>query len=74
MTPNTIRAVGSVLFGDTWQSQLARILNVNPRTVRGWIAPNRYDPPDTIKPELIELLEQRQSDISGVLSYLKREE
>lgn len=34
----TLEKAGQSLFGDQWQSDLARALDVNARTVRYWVA------------------------------------
>lgn len=36
MTPSELRAVGELLYGERWQSPLAKDLGVNDRTVRKW--------------------------------------
>lgn len=38
MTASELKAVGIALFGEGWQSKLARTLGVAPRTVRRWAA------------------------------------
>jgi hypothetical protein len=36
MTPAELREIGIRLYGERWQTALARELGVNPRTVRRW--------------------------------------
>ena len=36
MSPNELSAIASERLGANWQTPLARLLNVNPRTVRRW--------------------------------------
>ncbi len=38
MTPAGLAAVGAALYGPLWQTELARQLGVNDRTVRRWLA------------------------------------
>jgi len=38
MTPAELHKLGKKLYGDNWQTALARALQVNPRTVRRWAA------------------------------------
>lgn len=38
MTPEELRSIGESLYGPRWQSELARTLPVNSRTVRRWLA------------------------------------
>nr|WP_088256986.1 adhesin [Fimbriiglobus ruber] len=41
MTPEELRTAGETLFGQKWQTALARVLPVNPRTVRRWLSGDR---------------------------------
>nr|WP_088258638.1 adhesin [Fimbriiglobus ruber] len=41
MTPEELRKAGETLFGQKWQTALARVLPVNPRTVRRWLSGDR---------------------------------
>lgn len=38
MTPETLIAYGEALYGPHWQTELARVLKVNERTMRRWKA------------------------------------
>lgn len=38
MSPDLLRQIGEALFGDRWQTQLSRALDVSDRTVRRWLA------------------------------------
>lgn len=38
MTPDELEQAGRLLFGDVWQTALARALRTTPRTVRRWAA------------------------------------
>lgn len=40
-----LAACGEALFGPRWQSDLARLLSVNDRTVRYWVAGTNPVPP-----------------------------
>ena len=44
--PNHLAAAGRALYGQLWQSALARDLGVNDRTMRRWVA--GHEPPETI--------------------------
>jgi len=61
-----LRIAGRLLYGDPWQSPLARDLLVSDRTVRRWVAGDS-DPPDGIEDELRDLLERRGVAISQTL-------
>ena len=52
-----INKVGQALYGDNWRAPLAKALDVNERTVRRW-EKGEIALPDTIKPELIKLIDQ----------------
>jgi DNA-binding transcriptional regulator YiaG len=41
LTPDQIEKAGKQLYGEHWQSALARRLRVDARTVRRWIAGDR---------------------------------
>lgn len=50
-----LAACGEALFGPRWQSEIARLLRVNDRTVRYWVAGTNPIPPGVwgeIKAEL----------------------
>jgi hypothetical protein len=38
MTPAELRRIGERLFGERWQTKLARALPVTPRSVRYWLS------------------------------------
>lgn len=62
--------VAGTLYGDRWQSALARELGVAVRTVQRWHA--RHSPiPDGIWPELDQLLARRTEDIRELRICLK---
>lgn len=41
MTPSELRIIGEKLYGPRWQTQLAKVLPVEARTVRRWLAGKR---------------------------------
>lgn len=45
MTAEELRAAGEVIWGERWQTPLARRLGVDPRTVRYWVAGRMEVPP-----------------------------
>ena len=72
MKPETLRDAGECLHGHQWQTGLAHDLNINPRTMRGWMqTPPRNKIPAAIAGDLVIMLEQRQHDINRVLIRLK---
>lgn len=52
------RATGECLFGPSWQSPLARALDVNLRNVQRWAAGD-HPPPDFVWPVLATLLREQ---------------
>lgn len=60
---------GAALYGDRWQSDLARALNVGDRRVREWIAGDRKIPPG-IWADIAGLLRQRSNEGLALLREL----
>lgn len=60
---------GQALYGDRWQTQLARSIGVSDRSVRGWAAGGRPVPPGVWK-EIADLIRQHQQALSAVLQEL----
>lgn len=51
-------AVGQALYGERWQSPLARDLGVSDRTMRRWVA-GQFPVPVGVRAELVTLLKER---------------
>jgi hypothetical protein len=66
-----LRAAGVALYGQRWQSDLARDLDVAIRSVQRWDA-GTHPIPDTIWPELLELLKNRGIEIIEVRRKLRK--
>jgi plasmid maintenance system antidote protein VapI len=47
VTPDELAAIGQALYGEQWQTSIARDLGVNARTVRKWLAGDRPITPPT---------------------------
>jgi DNA-binding transcriptional regulator YiaG len=60
-----VRAVGESLYGQLWQSELARGLGVSDRSVRRWVAGDA-DPPEDIVPRLRTLIDKRMAMLRKV--------
>lgn len=60
---------GEVLYGDRWQSALARDVGVGDRRVREWIAGDRRIPPG-VWADIAALLRERRDNIDAVLRKL----
>lgn len=63
--------VGTALYGPFWQSELARAIDVAPRTVRRWAAGENRVPPG-IWAELSALLTEREVTLRGLRSQMPR--
>ena len=69
MQNNTAKLIkiGKAAFGDSWQSQAARAINVDPRRIQQWVREDRIVP-DSVLTDLIEVLVYRQQQINLALS------
>ena len=69
MTPSDrLSAAGRALYGQLWQSALARDLGVNDRTMRRWAA--GQEPPKTVWVDIRSLLASRRDQIRETLKVL----
>ena len=65
-----LRKVGEALFGNQWQTDLARALGLSsPRRVRQWLSGDRPIPVG-VWADVCDLLRQRQMTIDRVLDEL----
>ena len=71
MTPADLARVGQALYGDTWQSDLARALGVNSRTVRRWLA-GASPVPDSARAGMLQLLGRRSAEVGRTLAAMSR--
>lgn len=61
--------IGEALYGEQWQSQLARALDVSDRSVRYWLAGRPI--PDGVWRDLQILLDQRRVEIADLTMALR---
>lgn len=61
--------VGRLLFGERWQSDLARALGTSARMMRYWVAGTHSCPPD-IRPRMVALLQRRVEDAKEMIVRL----
>ena len=71
LTRHGLKSVGQALFGDLWQSELARHLGVQPRAVQRWLSGER-DIPKDLHHKLKILTDQRASGLMLARSNLER--
>lgn len=67
MTIEQLEQAGRLLYGDQWQSNLARSLGVDDRTVRRWANGDSVIK-RSISDEITELLRGNQKEISEYLA------
>lgn len=70
LTVEQIERIGQALYGDQWIANLARSLNINPRRIPEWQSGKRPIP-QGVKPELLELLKNNESEIQNLIQELK---
>lgn len=63
MPPARLATIGEALYGPRWQSALARLLGVDDRTVRRWLAADRAIPEGAA--EVLERLAKADEWING---------
>lgn len=71
MTPDLLREAGQALYGASWQSDIARELEVSDRTVRRWLAGTR-SLPATIAADLDELCGERRALLHAMQTRLRQ--
>jgi hypothetical protein len=72
MKPKELERRASALYGDRWQSDFARAIDVADRTVRRWIAGEREIPPG-VEAEL-DRLERRHKAAAALEELARRQE
>ncbi|RLZ10817.1 transcriptional regulator [Acinetobacter sp. 2JN-4] len=70
MTPDQLRQAGELLYGNQWQSDLARAINVDSRRIRQWLSGQRAVP-EGLWLEIIELLKNNSRDTARYADNLK---
>lgn len=68
--PEMLSTIGRALYGQQWQSDMARDLGVNNRTVRRWVAGESQ--PDGIMADLLALVERRGAQLDQAAKRLRR--
>ena len=60
MNFNSLEKICRVLWGRSWQSELARTLDIDRRTVSGW---KRQNVPKWVEPKIIEIVRKRKNEL-----------
>jgi len=68
LTTAELERAGIALFGQQWQSDIARALDVNPRRVREWI--ERDSVPEWVRGEVGALVDIRSRELAAVAKAL----
>ncbi len=68
---NLVTRVGVALFGEAWQSEMARTLNVNPRTVRRWANGDIETPHRGIFKELAGIARKRMDVLEALVAEME---
>jgi hypothetical protein len=68
MSGDELAAVGRVLYGERWQTPLARDLCIADRTLRRWLV-GELPIPDAIESELRAILISRVAEIGGMIGF-----
>lgn len=66
---DTLRSVGSALYGENWQSAVARDLDVAIRTVQRWAA-GEFDIPPGVWADLAKLCRKRGAELAKLADKL----
>lgn len=67
MTPTHLEQIGRALYGERWQSPLARDLDVSDRTMRRWVA-GASPIPAAVAHDLTRLLRERHKLIERLFA------
>ncbi|MBV5324401.1 MAG: hypothetical protein J0626_03560 [Rhodospirillaceae bacterium] len=70
MDENMIVTVGQALWGSRWQTDMAKALGVNDRTVRSW-EQGRCHPRPGIYVDLMRMCLERAQDLDALAEKLK---
>jgi len=71
MPRDDLIAAGEALYGPRWQTDVARLLNIDDRRVRQWLAGARPIPPG-IWPELAAELRRRAGHAEQLASMIEK--
>lgn len=71
MTDNLITRAGVALWGERWQADMARKLEVHKDTVQDW-RQNRGKPRPGVYIDLLRIAVERQAELDDIVEELKR--
>ena len=73
MSNKLIADIGRALYGERWQSDLARALDVSDRTARRWAA-GTDEPRRGVYTDLHRMVIERIADLEDILERIKEQE
>lgn len=68
--PDLLIACGQALYGERWQSPLARDVGVSDRTMRRWVAGTQPVPPG-LTADLLRLTQERAGALDALSARLR---
>ncbi len=71
MSARLLQEVGEALYGERWQTDLSRAINVADRTVRRWVAGDG-EPGPGVYDDLLKLALERQPRLAKVIEKLQK--
>lgn len=71
LTRNQLIQAGQALYGERWQTDLAKALNIDSRRVRQWLSDERPTP-IWLTAELIVLLEKNSQQTTTLAEQFKK--
>lgn len=66
-----LKIAGEALYGERWQSPLARDLGVSDRTVRNWCAA-KHEYPHDLADRLLSILRERSEKMLAVITTIEK--
>lgn len=66
-----IERIGAALWGDTWQTQMARALEIDGSTVRRWVA-RKTDPRPGVFVDLMRIMQDRAEALDNLMEEARR--
>ncbi|WP_272197619.1 transcriptional regulator [Acinetobacter baumannii] len=72
MTPDQLRQAGSLLYGQSWQTDFARAIDIDPRRVRQWLTGDRPIPLNLWE-EVVKLLQEKSKDTAALADELNKQ-
>jgi len=69
LNPDILADCGRALYGERWQSELARALGYSYRTMRYWLS-GRSPIPSTVRPALLRMLDDHSVVIAAMRKLL----